>query len=135
MNDLLPSLQQCGATVYCLEYSAFLTPLTTRASDYSLPEGGRGWILDSITEAVHATKTDTGTILTASTGGRALKFETKSKLENDLIRLGSEIHSRYILSFIPTASARDSYRTITVQIKDRPDLRINARPGYRSDIR
>jgi hypothetical protein len=55
--------------------------------------------LDSITEAVHATKQDTCKVLTGATGGRQLKFETQSKLENGLIRMGGEIRSRYIVSF------------------------------------
>lgn len=129
LTSILPALQRSGATVYCLEYSAFLTPLTTKASEYAPPEGGRGWILDSITEMVHATKQDTGKILSASTGGRTLKFETKSKLENELIRLGTDIHSRYMLSFTP-ARSEESFRHIIVEVKNRPDLTIRARPGY-----
>jgi VWFA-related protein len=129
LTSILPDLQRSGATVYCIEYSAFLTPLTTKASEYTPPEGGRGWILDSITETVHAMKQDTGKILTVSTGGRTLKFETKSKLENDLIRLGTDIHSRYMLSFTP-ARSEESFHHIIVEVKNRPDLTIRSRPGY-----
>lgn len=129
LTSILPDLQRSGATVYCIEYSAFLTPLTTKATEYTAPEGGRGWILDSITETVHAMKQDTGKILTASTGGRTLKFETKSKLENDLIRLGTDIHSRYMLSFTP-AKSEENFHHIIVEVKNRPDLTIHARPGY-----
>jgi hypothetical protein len=74
-------------------------------------------------------KQDTGKILTASTGGRTLKFETKSKLENDLIRLGTDIHSRYMLSFTP-ARSEESFHRIIVEVKNRPDLTVRARPGY-----
>ena len=134
LTNILPDLQQSGATVYCIEYSTFLTPLTTKASEYAPPEGGRGWMLDSITETVHAMKQDTGKILTASTGGRTLKFETKSKLENDLIRLGTDIHSRYMLSFTP-ARSEETFHHIIVEVKNRPDLTIRARPGYWSVTR
>ncbi len=127
--SILPDLQRSGATVYCIEYSAFLTPMTTRASEYKPPEGGRGWIADSITETVHAIKQDTGKILVASTGGRTLKFETKSKLENDLIGLGTDLHSRYMLSFTP-AKSEETFHHIVVAVKKRPDLTIRARPGY-----
>jgi len=129
LTSILPDLQRSGATVYRIEYSALLTPLTTNASEYTPPEGGHGWILDSITETVHAMKQDTGKILTASTGGRALKFETQSKSENDLIRLGTDIHSRYMLSFTP-ARSEESFHHIIAQVKNRPDLTILARPGY-----
>lgn len=129
LSRILPALENSGATVYCLEYSAFLTPFTTKASEYSPPGGGRG-LLDAITETVHATTKDTGKILTASTGGRALNFQTKSKLENDLIRLGAEVHSRYLISFTPAASPQEKFHSITVQVRDRPDLIVHVRPGY-----
>jgi VWFA-related protein len=130
LQDLLPKIQKSGATIYSLAYSAYLTPLTTKASEYSPPEGGRGWILDSITETIHATKQDTCKILTGVTGGRQLKFETQSKLENDLIRLGGEIHSRYIVSFTPPAASEAGFHKIAVQIKGKSNLRVVARPGY-----
>lgn len=107
IQDLLSEIQRSGVTIYNLAYSAYLTPFTTKASEYSPPEGGGGWILDSVAEAVHATKQDTCKVLTGATGGRQFKFETKSKLENDLIRLGSEIHSRYIVSFAPVDAISD----------------------------
>jgi VWFA-related protein len=129
---ILPALQNSGATVYCLEYSAFLTPLTTRASDYSPPEGGRGWILDTFTEAGHAIKKDTGKALTMSTGGRTFHFETKSALENDFIHLGADIHSRYMISFTPVAGSpsEPKFHHVTVQVKGHPDWQVRARPGY-----
>jgi len=130
LQDLIPQLQQSGVTIYSLSYSAYLTPFTTKGGEYSPPEGGHGWILDSITEAVHATKQDTCKVLTGATGGRQLKFETKSKLENDLIRLGSDIHSRYILSFAPPESSTESFHRINVEISGRPELHVEARPGY-----
>jgi VWFA-related protein len=130
LQDLLPAIQKSGVTIYSLAYSAYLTPLTTKASEYSPPEGGHGWILDSITETVHATKQDSCKVLTGATGGRQLKFETQSKLENDLIRLGGEIHSRYIVSFTPPKGAEAGFHKIAVQINDKPNLHVVARPGY-----
>lgn len=130
LQDLLPAIQRSGVTIYSLAYSAYLAPLTTKASEYSPPEGGRGWILDSITEAVHATKQDTCKLLTGATGGRQLKFETQSKLENDLIRLGGEIHSRYIVSFTPPQESQAGFHKIVVEINGKPQLRVVSRPGY-----
>ena len=131
LEDLLPSLQRSGVTIYSLNYSAYLTPFTTKGSEYSPPESG-SW-LDAITETVHATRPDTCRILTGATGGRVLKFETKSRLENDLIRLGSDIHNRYMLSFTPAepeSDAGSAFHKIVIEIRDRPDLRVQARAGY-----
>jgi VWFA-related protein len=130
LQDLLPAIQKSGATIYSLSYSAYLTPFTTKGSEYQPPEGGRGWILDSITEMVHATRQDTCKVLTGATGGRMLKFETQSKLENDLLRLGTDIHSRYMVSFTPQAEGEPGFHKIAVEIRGRPELRVEARPGY-----
>lgn len=130
LDDLLPEIQRSGVTIYSLAYSAYLTAFTTKGSEYTPPEGGRGWILDSITEALHASKADTCKILTDASGGEQLKFETRAKLENDLIRLGGDIHSRYILSFTPAADAKPGLHRIQVAIKGRPGLQVVSRPGY-----
>jgi VWFA-related protein len=130
LQDLLPVIQRSGVTIYSLAYSAYLTPFTTKASEYSPPDAGNGWILDSITEAVHATKQDACKVLTGATGGRVLKFETQSKLENDLIRLGAEVHSRYVVSFAPSEQPETSFHKVVVQISGRPQLHVVARPGY-----
>jgi VWFA-related protein len=128
LEDLVPALQRSGVTIYGLNYSAYLTPFTTKGTDYSPPEGG-SW-LDAITEIVHASKQDTCKILTGATGGRMLKFETKSKLENDLIRLGSDIHNRYMVSFTPAVQNAAGYHRIVLEVRDRPELHVQARPGY-----
>ena len=133
LEDLLPEIQRSGVTIYSLDYSSYLTAFTTKGSEYSPPEGGNGWILDSITEAVHATKQDTCKVLTGATGGRQLRFETKSKLENDLIRLGGDIHSRYVLSFVPPGTSTPGFHHISVEVHGRPELRVAARPGYWAD--
>ena len=130
LQDLLPKLQQSGITVYSLAYSAYLTAFTTRGTEYKPPEGGNGWIMDTIAEAVHAAKQDTCKILTASTGGTQLKFETKSKLENDLIRMGGEIHSRYILSFVPPQDAAPGFHTLSVEVTTNPLFHTQTRSGY-----
>lgn len=59
-----------------------------------------------------------------------LRFETQSKLENDLIRLGSEIHSRYVVSFTPEAQKVTTFHKIEMRIKDKPELAVRTRPGY-----
>ncbi len=128
LNELLPKIQRSGATIYSLTYSAYLTPFTTRGGEYSPPDSGG--LLAAITETARLGKQSTAAVLAAATGGRILKFETKSKLENDLIRLGSEIHSRYIISFTPEEERRTSFHPIEVKVKDKPQFVVRTRPGY-----
>lgn len=125
LSDLIPEIQRAGVTIYSLTYSAYLTPFTTRPEDYQ-PTGG---VLPVI-EFARLFKQNTAEALTAETGGTRLKFETKSKLENDLIRLGTDIHSRYLLSFTPDLSEAAGFHRLQVRVKSRPDAVIRARPGY-----
>jgi hypothetical protein len=40
------------------------------------------------------------------TGGVTASFEKKSKLEKDLMQLSKDIHSRYLVSFVPDEPRR-----------------------------
>jgi VWFA-related protein len=129
LTDLLAKVRNTGVTIYSLTYSAYLTPFTTKAEDYTPPPSGGG-ILEAITETARLAKQNTVKALTDATGGWRLSFQTKSKLENDLIQLGSEIHRRYYLSFTPQSDETPGYHHLEVQIKGRPEAVIRTRLGY-----
>ena len=69
-------------------------------------------------------------MLTQTTGGVDLGFETKSKLEKDLMRLAADIHNRYLVSFVPETDKEQRFHRITLQVKNRPDAVVLTRPGY-----
>ncbi|MFL6463321.1 MAG: VWA domain-containing protein [Bryobacteraceae bacterium] len=125
LSNLIPKIQRTGATIYSLTYSAYLTPFTTKPEDYR-PSGG-GLVF---TEIARLTKQNTVKALMDVTGGQRFRFETKAKLENDLIRLGTEVHSRYLLSFTPDLEQTPQFHHLQLQIKNHPDALIRARPGY-----
>lgn len=110
LSDLIPKVQRAGVTIYSLTYSAYLTPFTIRPEEYEATSGG---LLQGLTETARLAKRNTVEALTAATGGRRFGFETKSKLENDLIRRGNSqpllalIHarSRTKFPFSPVATA------------------------------
>lgn len=128
LTDLIPKLQRAGVTIYSLTYSAYLTPFTTKPEDYEPTGGSPSWM-----EFARLFKTNTVATLTSVTGGRRFTFETKSKLENDLIGLGTEMHSRYLISFTPDLEPSPRFHRLDVQIKNHPDAVIRARPGYWAD--
>jgi VWFA-related protein len=132
LKDLLPAIQRSAVTIYSISYSAYLTPFTTKASEYSPPNGGG--LLKAITETGRLGKQNTSQALTDASGGRRLSFATQSKLENDLIRLGSEIHSRYVVSFTPDRDQGTRFHTLEVKIKDRPQFVVRTRRGYRAEF-
>ena len=127
LADLIPKIQRTGVTIYSLSYSAYLTPFTTKSEDYQ-PSGGG--LLQAISEVARLAKENTVKALTDVTGGQRFRFETKSKLENDLIRLGSEIHNRYLLSFTPDLEQTPRFHHLQLEVKNHPDALIRARPGY-----
>jgi VWFA-related protein len=141
LSDLVRAIQRTRITVYTLTYSAYLTPFTTRPADYSPPSitasaNARNQVSfgPMITELARLAKKNTVQALARATGGQQLKFETKSKLENDLIRLGSDIHSRYVISFTPGDTSEPKFHRLEVRIKNRPNLIVHTRPGYWSGL-
>jgi VWFA-related protein len=125
--ELQEKLQRSGVTVYGMRYSAYLTPFTTRPEDYE-PAGGS--YIDGIKDLLRLGKQNTLEMFTQTTGGIDLGFETKSKLEKDLMRLSGDIHNRYLVSFVPDADQAQRFHRITLQVKNRPDAAILTIPGY-----
>jgi hypothetical protein len=127
LADLIPKIQRTGATVYSFTYSAYLTPFTIKPEEYE-PSGGG--LLQGITEVARLAKQNTVAALTEVSGGRRFRFEIKSGLENDLIRLGTEIHSRYLISFTPNVETVPRFHKLQVEISSHPGAVVRAQPGY-----
>ena len=67
--------------------------------------------------------------LAVATGGTY--FPNQTNFAVALNRIGIQNQLYYLLSFSPTKTELDGeYRQISVRIRDRPDLRVIARPGY-----
>jgi VWFA-related protein len=125
--DLLTNLQRTGVTVYSLHYSAYLTPFTTKREDYQ-PSGGG--FLDGLTDLARLGTQNTLEMLTQTTGGLNLTFETKSKLEKNLMRLAGDVHNRYLISFVPDSDEAQRFHPLVLRVKDRSDAIVLTRPGY-----
>ena len=125
LSDLITKIQSTGTTVYSLTYSAYLTPFTTRPEDYEPTGGSLPFV-----EVARLFKQNTVVALTGITGGQRFAFETKSKLESDLMRLQTDIHSRYSISFTPDLETRPTFHRLQIRIKSHPDATVRARSGY-----
>ena len=67
--------------------------------------------------------------LAIATGGTY--FANQTNFAVALNRIGIQNQLYYLLSFSPTKTELDGeYREIAVRVRDRPDLRVIARPGY-----
>jgi VWFA-related protein len=130
LEDLTQRLQRSGVTIYALKYSAYLTPFTVKAEEYSPPAGGF-----VITELARLGKQNTMEALTRLTGGMAASFETKSKLEKDLMQVANDIHGRYLVSFVPDHAQTPSFHQLSIQVKGHADAVVRTRPGYWTGLR
>jgi hypothetical protein len=127
---VLLAAQRANATIYALTYSAYLTPFTTKASEYKPPDAaGIDFILMG-KELAHLAQTNIAEALARTTGGSHLSFTTLKALENDMASVGKEVHHQYLLSLTPDSEAKPSYHAITVSIKDQPRATIHTRAGY-----
>ena len=115
-------------TVYGMTYSALLTAFTTKGSEYQ-PDANGSYI-EGIKAAARLGKINTVTALVNATGGTETTFATKSKLENNLIGLGRDIHSRYLIAFTPLSESASSFHSVRIRVKTRSDAVVHARPGY-----
>jgi VWFA-related protein len=68
-------------------------------------------------------------VFTKYTGGRQFPFKTQKELERAVSNLGEELHSQYLLTYIPTNQDEAGYHNIVVQVL-KPNLNIRARDGY-----
>lgn len=127
LSDLRTDLQRNGVTVYAMHYSVYITPFTTKPDDY-VPGGGNP--LAAIGDLARLGKQNTLAALTSATGGLDLSFETKSKLEKNLMRLQADIHNRYFISFVPDVENTPNFHRLVLQVKNRRDAVVLTRPGY-----
>jgi VWFA-related protein len=85
--------------------------------------------LGGIGELARLTKTNTAEALAKSTGGTTFPFMKQKALEEAIAKLGTELHSQYVLSFVPEVSA-PGYHRLEVQVTHAGQFRIRGRPGY-----
>jgi hypothetical protein len=85
--------------------------------------------IGAIGELARLHKTNTAEVLTKSTGGATFPFTRQKALEEAIEKLGAELHTQYVVSFVPEASA-PGYHTLEVRLARPGEFRVRARPGY-----
>lgn len=68
-------------------------------------------------------------LFTDFTGGREYSFLTQRDLERAISRIGTEIRSQYVLSYVPNNKIEGGFHKIRVEVK-KPGLKVTTRPGY-----
>jgi len=68
-------------------------------------------------------------VYTKFTGGRGYSYKTQKGLEEAITKIGDEIHSQYLLTYLPNNPGEAGYHEIEVRIL-KPGLKVSTRPGY-----
>jgi VWFA-related protein len=121
--------QRAGVVIYSLTYSAQGQAWTSRPED-APPMPGDADYVGSINEVVRLAEKNDANAFAKGTGGRHLAFLTRASLEGSLSRLGEEVHSQYLLSFVPTETKNMGPHRIEVKVTKFPNVVIRARPVY-----
>jgi VWFA-related protein len=129
LPTVIEQAQRAGVMIYPATYSVYATPWTAKPEDNPPMPGGAD-PMAGVIDLLRLGKTNTAEAFARATGGRHLSFETLNGLENAITRAGEEIHSQYLLSFVPHETANRNYHRIEVTIAGKADLTVRARPGY-----
>lgn len=139
--DVVTKAQRNEIAIYSASYSAYWTAFTQKASDippppdepglYNPASGGGGIPLLAIPlELARLAKVNIAEALPQATGGEHEKFTTLRALETQLIAIGTEIHNRYTLTFVPPEPQAAGYHHLTVAVRGNNECRVHARAGY-----
>jgi VWFA-related protein len=79
--------------------------------------------------ARNALRTNTAESIAQLSGGEFHHFHDSASLRRDLISVSNDVHNYYVLSFRPT-SVTPGLHALHLELKDRPQLRLEARSEY-----
>lgn len=129
IEEALSLVQRENIAVYGITYSPLLSQIVTKQSEAA--PGAAGMNLAVLFGHLRqAGKADSLRALTHYTGGRDLGFLSQKALEGAITTIGEELHSQYLLTFVPAAESRTEFRTIRVRVVSRPDAQVRSRPAY-----
>lgn len=136
--DVVLKAQKDDVVVYTLSYSAYATAFTQKAPEQSPPDepgsydpnNSGGSLLAIGMELARLGKVNIAEGLAQATGGAHDKFTTLHGLETQLTAIGTEIHNRYTLTFVPPEPQPVGYHRLSVSVRKPGDLRVHARTGY-----
>lgn len=154
VRDVLTEAEFKDITVYAVEVSHLLTSLTsqhepprpnaippearslpagiiaTPTTDRQQNMGDYSPIIKEIFTAVKAIFiSNPQEVYTKYTGGREYSYMTQKGLQKAIADIGDEIHSQYLLTYLPNNPNEAGYHEIEVRIL-KPGLKVTTRPGY-----
>jgi VWFA-related protein len=132
LAEAIEQAQRAGVVIYAGTYSAQGAAWTSRPDDAPPMPGGPDYV-GAIGELARLGKANAADAFARATGGRHLSFLTLDSLEKTISRTGEEIHSQYMLSFVPAASQNNGFHRFQVALPSIPSAVIRVRAGYWSE--
>ncbi len=154
VRDVLTEAEFRDITVYAVEVSHFLASITThpdpprptgippearhlpagiigtQTTDAQQNMGDYSPIIKEIFTAVKAIFiSNPQEVYTKYTGGREYSYKTQRGLEEAISDIAADIHSSYLLTYLPNNPEDAGYHEIEVRIL-KPGLKVTTRPGY-----
>ncbi len=154
VRDVLTEAEFRDITVYAVEVSHFLASITThpdpprptgippearhlpagiigtQTTDAQQNMGDYSPIIKEIFTAVKAIFiSNPQEVYTKYTGGREYSYKTQRGLEEAISDISEDIHSSYLLTYLPNNPEDAGYHEIEVRIL-KPGLKVTTRPGY-----
>jgi len=68
--------------------------------------------------------------MTKATGGQEFSFFKQRGLEEAISKVGSELHSQYVVTYSPNNKEEGGWHDIKVTLPGRPEVKTRYRPGY-----
>lgn len=128
LDEIASEAQRDNVAIYSLTFSPTLGELTARPGHAAPPSGINLAALFKLLKQMG--EKDSSGVLAQSTGGRVLGFLKQETLEDAITTIGEELHSQYLLSFIPDASDAGRFHTLTVRLRRRTGVLVRARLAY-----
>jgi VWFA-related protein len=155
VREALTQAQFANVAIYSLDISTVVATLTTKGmpppppsiptTAQHIPAGGaltpttidqnyyNGNYIPVFVDIFKATKSlfvdDTLDVFTRFTGGKEYSFVSDKSLEKAIQGISEEIHSQYLLSYVPNNLSEGGFHDIKVVV-NRPSLEVRTRPGY-----
>lgn len=135
LQEAVTKAQAANVTIYPVNYSVYKTSFTTRGDERFQGSGNRvydtdpGNLLAVFTEIGRLGTQNAGDALAKFTGGEKVSFTKLTGLERVIAKVGEDLHTQYLLSFVADNAESGTYHRITVNVK-RTDAMVRARPGY-----
>lgn len=157
IREILTEAEFANVTFYSVNISQLISALTSKAMPSrpdpidSIPGANGGMPLGGVTTANTAAQNNEGNwvpalvdifnaakgifvpdpldVYTKYSGGREWGFKNTKDLQKDVQQIGNELHSQYLLSYVPNNQNEAGFHKITVEV-NKPGLVIRARAGY-----